>query len=83
MSRIHARTWQGKEHEWNMRQLIRRDGNICGICHEPMAKKEMTIDHKLALSKGGADSIDNMHLAHAKCNHQRGNADLDTAVAFC
>lgn len=63
----------GGELRWARRTLIKRDGNICSLCKEPMANmKEVTIDHIQALANGGTDRIDNLRLVHETCNRERG-----------
>lgn len=37
----------------------------------------MTRDHIIPKSLGGANKVDNMNTMCVKCNHKRGNADLD------
>lgn len=67
------RKQHGAELRWNKKQLLRRDGNVCQLCKEPMADmKEVTIDHILPVSKGGTDRIDNLRLVHKACNEERG-----------
>lgn len=65
-----------------------RDGWRCHLCGEPVSKnktpwarKGPTIDHIIPRSKGGSDDIDNLRLAHRKCNEARGNSDLPDALA--
>ncbi|MEO1303442.1 MAG: HNH endonuclease [Pseudomonadota bacterium] len=58
----------------------------CALCGEPMlqnrfeaahariwAKRRATIDHIVPISKGGADQLENLQLAHANCNKIKGN----------
>ena len=64
----------GRERRWNKKMLIRRDGTLCAICGEPMlTMDDITIDHRVPLSRGGLDVLDNLRLAHVKCNEERGN----------
>lgn len=47
----------------------------CGICKLPIATPaEATVDHKIPLSRGGSNRMDNLQLAHAGCNQKKGNA---------
>jgi hypothetical protein len=62
------------ERIWTRKQLIKRDGMICGICKEPIAKlADITFDHVVPKSKGGSDKLENLRLAHEFCNTQRGS----------
>ncbi len=70
--------------------LRQRDGDNCGICHQPMLyvptgprgtdDRGATIDHIHPRSKGGSDDLTNLRLAHWSCNRQRGNRDTPLAV---
>lgn len=47
----------------------------CGICLLPIAtKEEATVDHKIPRSRGGSNRMDNLQLAHATCNQEKGNS---------
>lgn len=37
------------------------------------ARQRATFDHIIPRSKGGADSVDNLQLAHAQCNKRKGD----------
>lgn len=59
--------------------LRARDGDDCYLCRGLMVfnntKSEdyATIDHILPRSQGGSNDLDNLKLAHRKCNLRRGN----------
>ena len=69
--------------------LYKRDGGICHICGKQCNLDDYTvtdaaviagnwypsIDHIVPVSKGGADSWDNVKLAHRICNSIRGNRE--------
>lgn len=60
---------------WQRNHLINKYGAECYICKEPFATlSEVTIDHWVPLSKGGADAMENYRLAHFDCNQLK--ADL-------
>jgi len=57
------------DHKFKKAQLINKYGNLCCVCNIPFNNmKDITIDHWIPLSKGGTDDIDNLRLAHRKCN---------------
>lgn len=48
---------------------------ICVICKKLLKNiDEATVDHKIPLSRGGSNRMDNVQLACAECNHAKGNA---------
>lgn len=65
-----------------LRALVRRDGSLCAICCYPMKLRAnpnkdpdaATIDHRVPRSRGGTNHIDNVQLAHRRCNQARGDA---------
>lgn len=80
----HTKRWHPNDHRkkhardtsnrWNRKHLLNRDGNICALCIEPILHmKDATIDHIIPLSRGGADTLENMQITHSKCNRQKGN----------
>lgn len=56
--------------------LYWRDKGICGICGQPVARKNASRDHIIPRSQGGPHDAFNMRLAHKKCNMRRGDPDL-------
>ena len=60
--------------------IIERDGNVCHLCDGEIdlslprnSRFGATIDHVVPVSKGGADTLENMRLAHWICNIKKGN----------
>ena len=60
--------------------IIERDGNMCHLCNAEIdltlarnSRFGATIDHVIPVSKGGADTLENMRLAHWICNIKKGN----------
>lgn len=56
-----------------------RDGWLCWLCERAVDATAVvpdhdapTIDHVVPLSRGGADTVDNVRLAHFICNTRRG-----------
>ena len=59
---------------WQKYHLIKKNGNLCQICLEPFkSMKDITLDHKVPISKGGFDLLENYQLAHLGCNQSKGN----------
>ena len=49
----------------------KRDRMMCGICHKRVARKDLSFDHIVPLSKGGAHANWNLQVAHSLCNSRR------------
>ena len=56
--------------------LVERDGRNCFYCLKPMLDVEITVEHLVALHKGGPNHMDNLVLAHLTCNSSVGNLPL-------
>jgi len=44
---------------------------ICGIEFKDF--EESTVDHIIEISRGGGNDMDNLQLAHQKCNNEKSN----------
>lgn len=51
-----------------VQQLMHRDGDLCFYCAKKMEGDDVTIEHLLAKSKDGPNRMENLALAHFKCN---------------
>lgn len=56
--------------------LLKRDGRDCFYCGLPMNDNEITVEHLIALDNGGNNRLENLMLAHEKCNNEVGNLPL-------
>jgi 5-methylcytosine-specific restriction endonuclease McrA len=63
----------------SMAELRRRDEDTCRICGKPVDftrqpphPSAATIDHVIAVSRGGEHSYKNTQLAHHRCNTAKG-----------
>jgi hypothetical protein len=57
--------------------VIKRDGYVCGLCGGDVDLNDVHLDHKIPWSKGGKHTLDNLQVAHSKCNIRKG-ARVDT-----
>ena len=62
-----------------IRQLVRQQGLVCGLCGGPLEDRpytglpdDITIDHIVPYSEGGNHVLENVRLAHNSCNASRG-----------
>lgn len=55
--------------------LMERDGPDCFLCKKEFknGKVDMTFDHWIPQCKGGTWDLENLRLAHKKCNAQKGD----------
>lgn len=57
-------------------RILARDGEDCCYCKKPLGD-DMTLEHRVARTRGGSDELDNLKLAHARCNREVGNLPPD------
>lgn len=59
------------------RLLDAATGKPCPVCHEAMARwcsrRVPSLDHILAISKGGTNDISNLRVICNRCNAKKGN----------
>lgn len=55
------------------RQVFKRDGPVCFVCHKDMPLRDRTLEHIIPLIRGGTDDLDNLALTHEKCNSLKAN----------
>ena len=46
---------------------------MCAICGKPLQLQEISLDHHIPLSRGGADNIENLEITHESCNRIKSN----------
>lgn len=59
--------------------LIKRDGRDCFYCDTPM-EDDITLEHLIALSSGGKNTLANMVLCHEACNIEVNNKPVNEKV---
>ena len=55
------------------RKVFDRFAGICYLCGKPVSFKAMHVDHIVAVSKGGPNTISNYAPTHPYCNLKKGN----------
>ena len=53
--------------------LYGEQGGDCNGCKEHFLKKNLTVDHIIAQSKGGTDHVENLQLLCGHCNSVKGD----------
>ena len=60
------------------RMSIKIETVFCCLCGKPIIKeKELSVEHLMPRSRGGADEIGNWGISHKKCNQQKGALTLE------
>ena len=60
-------------------RLFRRDGHMCLYCGEVLPARLLTRDHIVPVSRGGADTWENVATACRACNFRKDDLMLDAA----
>lgn len=62
------------------KKIILATQSVCAICGQPVDKSlryphpmSPTVDHIIPVARGGSDSIENLQLAHRKCNRMKSD----------
>lgn len=58
-------------------QLYELQNKRCGYCGTKIGFSEVTVDHKIPLSRGGPDCMDNMICSCKPCNALKGNRTIE------
>jgi 5-methylcytosine-specific restriction endonuclease McrA len=62
-----------KEVRFSRRNIFERDDNTCQYCGRKFDRHELTLDHVIPRSRGGASTWSNIVLACLKCNMRKGD----------
>ena len=57
-----------------MLKVVRRDGQICQSCFQPVPDNEVEFDHIIPFSKGGTSTTDNIKLCCRTCNRRKSDS---------
>lgn len=63
--------------DWQKTAVYERHDGKCTICGCAVSKRKMTISHKIPLSEGGTNEIENLQLACWYCNQAKANLSMD------
>jgi 5-methylcytosine-specific restriction endonuclease McrA len=54
-----------------MLKVVRRDGQICQACQQPVRDDEVEFDHLIPVARGGPVTADNLRLLCRPCNRAK------------
>jgi hypothetical protein len=69
-------------HSHDLARLYARDGGTCSLCGEWVPRDQASRDHVRPQSLGGADTHENVRLAHRRCNELKGNGGWPNDTSF-
>lgn len=61
-----------RRRQWLVRALVTRSRGQCRYCGKAVGRDQITIDHIVPTASGGLDRLDNLVLACARCNREKG-----------
>ena len=71
MSHYRPRLWQGQKRRYKRRLLNGRPWVECHYCGKHITEQSATLDHVVALCRGGDKGIRNIVLACVACNRRK------------
>jgi 5-methylcytosine-specific restriction endonuclease McrA len=63
-------------------KMLEEQNGVCYICGRTMQENEITVDHVIPRAKGGTDSVQNLKLAHERCNHAKDDKLIGESWLF-
>lgn len=54
--------------DYEKKTIYAKHNGKCAICGKPVSFSSMTVDHKIPLSQGGTNFMDNLQLSCLTCN---------------
>ena len=54
-------------------ELLAKQNHKCVYCNERIGMWDSELDHKTPISKGGANSLENLHALCSRCNREKHN----------
>lgn len=71
----------GKRRQQMVHALIERDGHDCWLCGKPLGD-DITVEHFLAVARGGTNNPANAALTHEACNARLADLPIVQKVAL-
>ena len=66
----------------NRREIYNKYDGHCAYCGKKIDFDDLSIDHLIAVSKGGTDEVDNLIPCCYLCNHQKDNMNVEEFRAY-
>ncbi len=73
------RNYYNNRNDFSRKTLIKRDKSVCQYCSKKLINKEITIDHLIPKSKGGANNYFNCVVSCMPCNNFKANRTPEEA----
>ena len=64
-------------------KLLEKQGMACAESGIALTPKTATLDHKIALSRGGSRTMENVQIVHEEVNRMKGTLSHDRFVELC
>jgi len=66
-----------------IRKLVQDQGYRCALSGRSLTPDVAVVDHKVPLSRGGENVMDNLDVVHFRVNTAKGTMTTDEFVAMC
>ena len=66
----------GKYNLETIKKMHSNQGGKCPLCGKSvkLIRYQFEVDHKVPLSRGGGNELDNLQITHTGCNRDKGNS---------
>ncbi len=73
----------GKATAKQLRALLEKQGKRCALSGVELSPNDSSVDHKLPLSRGGTDLIDNLQWVTRQVNKAKGTMTNEEFIQMC